>query len=231
MLAKLLIILTLAIPLTGQGIVQILGQRPPSGGGADVTLDTANTAQHAPGTSLTHAITLTAGTNRVISLFVGVIDSGSVAATGVTGAGASWSQIGTAHTGNSTIRGYCFVGIAPTATGSTNLTVTLSGTPSLGAQTTAYHWYDANQTTPTTVCTGVNSGNLSVTVPSGGRAVSIQYDSVDQRTVSGCTTTRDHNAYTFGFGYSAANCTSGATFTWSGFGTISMALGMDIAKQ
>lgn len=232
---KIILLFALTLPLAGQGIVQILGKKPAAGGGgADVSLDVANTNQDAPSTSLT-AVTgsMTTGTNRAILLVVGLIDSGTSAVTGVSGAGATWTQVGSVHTGNSTIRGSCWVGIAPTSTGAVNLTVTTSSTQSLGAQLSTAHIHNANQTAANYSCSGVNSGSLNASVASGGYAFGVHYDSVDNRTVSGCTTTLLNTNYVNSFGWSAAGCTTSptSTFTWSGFGGISFAMAMVAPKQ
>lgn len=168
-------------------------------------------------------ITIANVADRALIQFVFFLDAGAITVQSVTGAGATWSLVGGAA-GNDDTRGEVWVGINPTV-GAQTTTVTLTGPPS----TLSGHVYSFNgvhQTTPTSDFTSTISGNVVIDVDAGDMAVCAHYETFDNRTVSGCTSTLDTTSFT-GVAQSAARCTGTptSTFTWSGFGLQSLALG------
>lgn len=201
--------------------------------GADVERESILGDVYSPSTSVTVVTpSMTAGTNRALFVMIGTATEGAVDPTGISGAGATWTAVGSATAGNGFMRGRCYVGIAPTATGAANLTVTYSSGPSYGVVGTVVHLKNASQSAVNYTCTITTSGNQVLTVPAGGIGTSIQMDTTDIRTVTGCTTDEHFAIDGGGVGISAASCTAASsTFTWSGYGTNSIAIGMAGPKQ
>lgn len=208
-------------------------RRPAAGGGADVSLDAISSDSNAASTNVTIATpSMTTGSNRVLLVMIGTWTDGTVDPTGVSGAGATWTAVGSAAAGNGTVRGRCYVGIAPTGTGVQNLTITYGSAPTYGVVATVEHRHNADQTAGNYTCTVTTSGNQVLTVPTGGLGTSTQFDTVDTRSISGCTSTVHYSTYDVSLAYQAASCTAASsTFTWSGYGVNSIAIGMAGGKQ
>lgn len=182
------------------------------------------------GTSLTVSITIGTGlSSQALVLFGLVLDTGTVAISSVSGAGATWTQFSANVTGNGNLKGSCWVGTGVASTGAQTITATMSGVASGFSTAVVYSLAGVNQTTPLggTMQTAT-SGSLAVSIASGDMAVSVMGDTNNNRTVSGCTSTTDLSAFS-DLGYSGAHCTANptSTFTWSAFGATSIALGVD----
>ena len=171
-------------------------------------------------------MTIAANPNRVLAFLISISDTASAAVSSVTGAGATWSQVGT---GGTNIRAAVWKGLNPTA-GAQTVTVTLTAEATSDWGGHLYSLYDADQVTGVSGVVTTTAGNLNVTLASGGMALSGQYDPADIRTVSGCTAAVDESGANI-IGHSAAHCTSAptSTFTWSGFGGGSIAVGCAVA--
>ena len=88
-------------------------------------------------------ITVAANTNRVLVFLISISDTATVAVSSVTGAGATWSQVGT---GGTNIRVAVWKGLNPTA-GAQTVTVTLTAIPSSDWGGHLYSLFDADQVT------------------------------------------------------------------------------------
>lgn len=215
------------IPFPGPG-------RSATAGSANVSLDAITSDANAASTAISVPTpSMTSGSNRVLFVMLGTATDTPTDPIGISGAGATWTAVGSAVQGNGFFRGRCYVGIGPTSTGVVNLTVTYSTEPTYGLVATVAHYHNANQTAGNyTTCPVTTSGSQVLTIPSGGYGTSTQFDTQNARGVSGCTSTPHYSTFDVSVAYAAASCTqSSSTFTWSGFGTNSIAIGGVIPKQ
>jgi hypothetical protein len=224
------VILLAAALLYPQDITVI--RRRKAAAAADVTLDSTYYQGDSGNTTWSVTPTLATGlSNRALVLMIFSHNSAGRTLNSVSGAGATWSQVGSTITGNESFRGYVYVGIAPTGTGAQTITVTFSGDQSGSGVAFVYHVANAGQTTDKYTVSSATSGNLGVSIGSGELAVSGDVDSSDTRTVSGCTSTRDVSGYA-SYGYASSHCSTSptSTFTWNAWGTNSLAIGVAVAK-
>lgn len=216
----------LVVLLLGLGLLLLV---PPAWGA--VAIDGTNfifTSSLGAG-SITINVTVGNNANRALALFVGILDTGAVAVSTVTGAGCTWAQ---SATGTGTvIRGEIW-GCPTPSTGAQTVTVSLSGTPTTEAYSILYSLTGASQANQPLSSPAVVAANPdAVTVAAGDLALAVQFDTNNNRTVSGCTSTTDLS--TFGVvGYSSANCTTAptSTFTWSGYGAESIGMGVTVLQ-
>jgi len=199
-----------------------------------VTLDTQAAAQGATGTtSYGASITIASGhSNLCLVVLAALQDTGSVDYTSVSGGGATWSSFATGS-GLGNFKGSIWQGLSPSA-GATTIVINNNGngttTPTGVQGFIVYSLYNCNTTTPLAGSVFTTSGNQVINVTSGDMALSGQFDSNNNRTVTGCTTTTDTTGFTQ-IGWSGAHCTSSptSTFTWSAFNASgSIADGVDV---
>lgn len=186
------------------------------------------------GANSTWNLTVTVGaghTNTALALLNALSDTGTASITSISGAGATWSKVGTSQTGNGNERGgECWIGIGPLSTGSQTITVTLNTAVSNTGATGVWSLYGVDPITPTSAtCYSATSGSLAVPAAAGDIAVSIDVDSNNNNSVTGCTASTDQSSFA-AIGVSMAHCATSptSTFTWSAFATNSLVLGMDV---
>lgn len=203
------------------------------GGGTVVAVDTQAQSWSGSGnTNMQVAITLASNSNRALILFVGAGNQTNGIVSSVSGAGASWSRCvsGGSSNGKGTYHGDCYVGVAP-STGAQTVTINFAGTTNQNMAAVVYSVYNVDQTNPTSGYGVATAGNLAVATVLGDIALSTHFDLTDTRAISGCTTTRDISTYG-GVGVDSARCTgsSAVTFTWGGWGTNSIGLGVNVKQ-
>lgn len=205
---------------------------------AAVTLDgTAGSANTGQGvTSMTVDIAAVGNnTNRALILLIDAGDTTHGAVSSVSGAGATWGLCATggSSNGNGATKGTCYVGKAPTVNASPQtITITFAGTTDSSMTAIVYSVYNVDQTTPTSNYGAATSGDLAISTTTGDLTISSMFDSSNTRSVTGCTTTLDVNAFGNN-GYMSAHCTnaSSTTYTWSGFSAnTSIAIGVNVKQ-
>jgi hypothetical protein len=205
-------------------VVAVLLVLLPATGWAAVSYDTATGA-----TFTSVGITVAAGHTNTLLVLCSGQDNQAINIISITGGnGGAWTQLGAAN-GNGVYRGEIWYSVGPTA-GAKTLTVTWSAGPSKGGLV-AFAFYDVDGTTPLSNFVATLSGNAVVTNATGNLAINAQfgYNSVSNPTLTGCTTTRDVNAFQTQ-GEVGAHCTAAptATFTWSAFDANSIAVGASV---
>ena len=186
-----------------------------SGGGAtqDLSLTVANVADR-----------------TLVILVASQVAVGDVA-TGISGvSGVSWTKLNTAA-GNGTMRGEIWYATGTVPTGAITATIQWAATTTGAQGAFMYSYNGAHQTTPVNGFVAATTGNHVITVASGDGAISSQVDDNNSRTVTGCTSSTDVSAYG-AYGTSSAHCTGTptSTFTWSGFGGTSIAVGCSVLQ-
>ena len=210
-----------------------------SGGGSAV-YDTSSTATI--GNNSHNAVSTTVGTGlskQGLFLFPAMDDTGPyyVQPGGIITTNSSglvplvWRQVGSNETGNGNYHGQCWMGTGGgTFSGTTTTSFQLTGTTGNPSQVIQYSFGYVNQgavsSAGSATCTSATSGAQSVTLASTSDiATFTDFDTNNNRTMSGCTTTTDLSGFT-STGYSGAHC-SGSTSesaTWSGYSGTSIAL-------
>lgn len=172
------------------------------------------------------AITIAANSNRMLALFAGMFDSGTISVQSVSGADATWAKVGNTGTGNGTCRCEVWKGTG-CSSGAQTVTVTMTAAPSSKLSGLLFSCFDASDVSGEIVAT---SGALNISVGAADMAVAIDYDGNNERTVSGCTTTKDITGFDTADGFGGVHCTSTPTssFTWSAFDTNSITMGANV---
>jgi hypothetical protein len=170
--------------------------------------------------------------NPALVLQTFTIDTGSVSVLEISGCGGTWAKFGATKTGNGNAKDGELWWSIPAVSGSCTITVTMTGAPSSYAGGIVYSLWGVNQFSPVSGFASATTGSLAITTSPGDTAISIDVDTTNNRTVTGCTSSTDLSAFG-SFGYSSAHCPNAttSTFTWAAFGGTSMALGVDVQHQ
>lgn len=172
-------------------------------------------------------ITIASNSNRCLLAFVGAGDQTNGQVSGVAGASATWSRVDEGA-GNGTYYGEIWVGVGP-ATGAQTVTATFVAATNQSMGIVLYSLYNCNQATPTSDPHIEASGSLAVTSEADDLVVSATFDLHDNRSVSGCTSSKDITHFSV-VGIDTANCSGSAsvTVTWSGPGTNAVRLAVNV---
>lgn len=236
-LALVIAILTLS-PLCQAQVVHTLPMTAASGGGPAV-FDTVSTASI--GANDAGAVSTTIGSSlskQGLFLLVGLDDTGpyhvqpaSVITTNSSGlVPFVWQKVGSYVTGNGNYHGECWMATGASVSGSVTTSFPLTGTTSNPSQILQFSFGGVSQGSVTSAgsgtCVSATSGAQAVTLASTTSIASYgDFDTNDNRTASGCTTTTKISGFTT-TGYSAATCvgSTSESLTWSGYGSTSIAL-------
>lgn len=197
---------------------------------AAATLDTQACAnQAATNTTLDVTLTVANNTNRVLVLLIGGGGVTEGVVSSVTGAGGTWTSVGSGS--GLQMKGTVYKNIAP-STGSQTAHISWASGTSQPSGACLYSYYNADQTT------GVDSfqfrsttGDLTVVSASGDATVSAQFDTFNNRAVTGCTSSTDTSTYG-ATGVSDAHCAGAATtvFTWAGYSGTSVGVAANVKQ-
>jgi hypothetical protein len=245
MRTKLFLITTLIFVLASipaakaQGMLLGVGTITPSSVNNGVVYDSSSTGNIGANVAGVVSTTVGSGLNKQgLVLLVGLDDSGpyhlqaaspfTVNSSGLVPV--VWQKVGSYVTGNGNYHGECWVGTGASFSGPTSTYFRLTGTSTSPSQVIQYSFGYVNQSAPTSAgsgtCVSATSGAQAATLAAtNDMAAFSDFDTNNNRTASGCTTSTDLTGFTQ-TGYSGAHCggSTSESLTWNAYGATSVAV-------